>query len=330
MDGRQKVQAFIARSIANTMAVIPPSQWHNFRFYDPRGASNRVHGLRPAAKADEFQIAGTAKSMFSDIDGPVDDAWAKAVSAMLPAAVVEKGGPGSGNFGHAGRRGKVGGSAPRKEHVAGVTSYHVEKPRDVKQIDKDGRKLADDLKAIKSISEVRYNGVGEGGWEGGSEPTILLSYKGNGEGAKKIAEFAREFGQDGALLRKATTENAPNAQPDILITFDQPLDDTMRAAIEQVMVESVKKQYDGEANVGWTWGREEDDRVSLDSQAVKQWGGDAEKHVAAFADLENALVAKAIPHSIETRYYEVGIMDSDSYDTDHGYTKIIAGADPFN
>lgn len=48
----------------------------------------------------------------NDIDGEIDDAWAEAVRNLKNKR--EKGGPGSGHFGHEGRPGLVGGSKPGK------------------------------------------------------------------------------------------------------------------------------------------------------------------------------------------------------------------------
>lgn len=65
------------------------------------------------------------RMLWDDIDSDIDDEWQQFMHDLFPELAgkeptEEKGGPGSGDFGHAGRPGKVGGSASGKS--SGSTS----------------------------------------------------------------------------------------------------------------------------------------------------------------------------------------------------------------
>jgi hypothetical protein len=214
----------------------------------------------------------------------------------------------------------------------GITSYHATKPRTRGQVKKDAKALGNDLAKIEGVTNLSVR-VGRGGWEGGGEPTMIVKLTAKTDQARRgvqttLAKYGQKWGQDGVLLRRKSSASNPNAQPSVSMAFDQAPTRKQKAAIQATLVEKVKEQYNGDANVGWTWGRQ-GNKTTLESQCVNQWGGDPAKHTKALAETQSALKAKGTKFKASTSYNEVATLDSDDYGTPNSYQKVIDGKDPF-
>ena len=166
------------------------------------------------------------------------------------------GGPGSGNWAHAGRKGKRGGSQSVKggRFQIGITSARPDKK--TVQVERE----MEDFKAAMKATPVKGMSVhlGVGGWEGGSEPTYVTQYTGNGEAKAALAAFGKKHDQDGVLIQRYVRKGTPGAQPQSRVVFDRSVDGKEIQAIEGAMV---SKGFGG-----WTWGR-------------YRWQGDADAHL---------------------------------------------------
>lgn len=194
--------------------------------------------------------------------------------------VVERGGKGSGHFGHAGRDAadEVGGSLPSKGKGKGKGKKHVgltsARPgrEGEETVLEDMREFEELLKEISGVSRISVE-LGEGGWEGGSEPTWVISFSGNGEALSLIASTAKKFKQDGVLIYESC--KGTGCSPVVTWTFGPNIEERERAIVENLLV--------ARGIGGWTW-YNDSGSVALRAVSVPQWGGDAKKHLNA-ADL---------------------------------------------
>ena len=184
--------------------------------------------------------------------------------------VTLRGGPGSGHHGHKGRPGERGGSLPGKgggkKHV-GLTSARPgrEAPEIIKE---DMREFEEALRDINGVSNVTVE-FGEGGWEGGSEPTWVISFDGNGDALSLIAGTGKKFNQDGVLLYESCNTGC---SPVVNWTFGDSISLSERDAIEDILVER--------GIGGWTW-YNDSGQTALRAISVPQWGGDSDTHLSA-------------------------------------------------
>lgn len=179
-----------------------------------------------------------------------------------------------------------------------------------------------ELEKLKGVRNVSI-GIGTGGWDGGAEPTMRLSYNGNGEAIRYLAGYGKKKGQDGVLFMKSSTKDNPKAQPNVQLSFDNPLSAKSRKMVESLIVQEIKKEYDGKPNVGWTWGKKNGKRT-LTSQCVPQWEGEKEKHERALSTVMSMLKKEGIGFSNTTVYNEVGTADM--WETsENNYDAIISG-----
>lgn len=220
------------------------------------------------------------------------------------------------------------GHVPGRKMTIGITSYHKDTNKiNYLQVAKDMEVVKGELEKLKGVRNVSI-GIGTGGWDGGAEPTMRLSYNGNGEAIRYLAGYGKKKGQDGVLFMKKSTKNNPKAQPNVQLTFDKPISSRKRKIVEEIIVRKIKEQYNGQPNVGWTWGKKNGKRT-LTSQCVPAWGGEKEKHEKALLEVMNELKSRKISHSNTTNYNEVGTADM--WDTsENNYDAIINGKSPFN
>lgn len=172
---------------------------------------------------------------------------------------IERGGPGSGHFGHEGRPGQVGGSAPGgggtrdgagggDQKVVGITSAKGGKASG--QVFEEMRNFEDDLRAISTVSNISVR-PGVGGYtsqdtgEVSHEPTWVVAYKGNGQAMALLRDTAAAYDQESVLVMEPAGEDG--GEPVAELEFWTPLTPDLRSSIEDTMV--------GLDVSGWTWGR---------------------------------------------------------------------------
>lgn len=141
--------------------------------------------------------------------------------------------------------------------------------RPAKQVFTEMRAFERDLKGIKGVTNVSVV-PGVGGWEGGSEPSWVVSYRGNGEAKRLVLKTAKQFDQDGILMLHPC--RGANCDPAVDLRFDKPVGKTGRTLIESVLV--------GEGLGGWTW-LKSGGRSVLRLVSVPAWGGETQKHLAS-------------------------------------------------
>jgi len=213
------------------------------------------------------------------------------------------GGTGSGNWAHAGRPGMRGGSVstsavPRFQ--VGITSARPEKTKGQVALEMN------DFKALLGgtpVSDLSVS-LGIGGWEGGSEPTYITQYTGNGEAKRALAHFAQKHNQDAVLIQKYVSKDTEGAQPQNRVSFDSDIDEPAMREIEKSLV--------ARGFGGWTWGKQGNNAMLM-LTCIPQWGGDANEHRASFASLMNDLRNAGLSFSGTERPVLVDIMERDDY-----------------
>lgn len=149
------------------------------------------------------------------------------------------------------------------------------------------------LTQIKGVSHVSVT-AGMGAWEGGSEPTWVVSYRGNGEAEALVKATGKRFNQDAILLMRGgppTRGSAPMAEMEFAHGLDRPI----RKNVEQMMVSA--------GAGGWTWFKRNGKTV-IRWTFVPQWANDKvptpEAHHAAVQKLTDALKkAKLLLRTVE-------------------------------
>jgi hypothetical protein len=191
-----------------------------------------------------------------------------------------------------------GGGESRPAVRAGVTSARPGK--DMEQIRKEMAEFEEMLKQTP-VENLKVQ-LGTGGWEGGSEPTFVTSYEGNGEALKVLARAGKMWNQDGVLVMQRVDEGG---EPLSRLSFGQDLSPEQMGAIEKALVRN--------GLGGWTWGRHEEG-TSLMAVNVPQWGGEAESHRQAMANILDTLKQAGLEVQHEEESVLVVTMDEDSYD----------------
>lgn len=202
---------------------------------------------------------------------------------------------------HAGKRGKGG-----KTEV-GITSARPGKPS--KQVFNEMRKFEDRLKKLRTVRNPSVK-PGLGGWEGGREPTWVVSYEGNGQAIREIAETAKKFEQDAVLFMREASGRG--GSPVVTWRFTDPVTPEERDAVENLMVEM--------GIGGWTWFRTPDGHSSLKAVAVPQWGGDPKKHLSASRRLRQLFQSINMPHEYDEGRVEVDILQREG---ENAYDEIL-------
>ena len=174
------------------------------------------------------------------------------------------------------------------------------------QVFQDMGEFADKLAEIQGVKDASVK-PGMGGWEGGSEPTWIIEFSGNGEALKLIAETAKRFDQDGVLILD-DCKGAANCSPVVDWTFEERKNPDQRKHIESLLV----KHGIG----GWTWSKDEG-KPSLRAVSVPQWGGEAGVHLSAADALSKVFSSEGIGFDFETDEVLVTVMNregANSYD----------------
>lgn len=166
----------------------------------------------------------------------------------------------------------------------------------------------DRLKAIPGVSQVSVQ-PGLGAWEGGSEPTWVVSYRGNGEARKLLAETGKRFNQDAVLVL-----HGGGSDPVTEWEFSVGASSATRKAVEAIMADA--------GAGGWTWFKR-DGKTLLRWVHVPQWSGPVESYQTAVAAIAEAFKAAGFSSSFSQQTVGVEIMEREG---DHGYEKILQGA----
>lgn len=199
------------------------------------------------------------------------------------------GGPGSGNHGHAGVPGQVGGSAPgsgssddatgradRPKWRVGITSH---RPGMDKSIAKGViQSFQKDMQQIKGVEHFTSE-IGRGAFEGGHEPTWVTSYDGNGQAFKKCVEYGQKYEQDGVLFMKDSTEDDPEALPVSFLDFE------FDKNAPKELIDAVEKDLLDNGIGYWTWTHTGGGKARIMIAAVKEFSGTRETYVKQIAAL---------------------------------------------
>lgn len=188
--------------------------------------------------------------------------------------------------------------------VAGVTSQRPERS-DPKTVFADMANFRDRLSEIPTVSRVSVK-PGVGAWQGGREATWVVSYRGNGQANKLLAETGKRYDQDAVLIMRAAKRGDPDAAPMAEYTFEHGIGTRQRDAIGEVLAEH--------GIGGWTWLKSPGGRTMLRAACVPQWGGDREVHLAATKAISARLSALGAAHAYSTHQMHVEVLERDGYD----------------
>jgi hypothetical protein len=272
-----------------------------FEFKDPRGQT-LLQSFIEEEKARMLKALGLTVLEKKEITETL-----KLTAGAFPIALVEalKGGPGSGHHGHTGRPGQRGGSAPGRADAPrfqiGITSAREGRP--LSQIKKEMGQFREALGAT-SVENLSVE-LGTGAWEGGSEPTWVTRYRGNGAATKVLAATGKKHNQDAVLVMRRTRAGE-EGQPLSEFLFKQELDTTQFQAIGDVLAAN--------GFGGWTWGRR-GGKTLLQIAHIPEWSDfDVSGHRAASEAVKDALSGMGYAASLGTEQIQTTIMDDSNYD----------------
>ncbi len=189
------------------------------------------------------------------------------------------------------------GSAAQRQHRVGITSA-TKDVTDPGVIKHHMEGFARALKKLPGVSRPLVQ-FGEGGYKGGSEPTWVVSYRGNGEARRLIAQTAKYHNQEAVLLMSGC-RSAARCQPMVELTFDRPLQKAKQGLIETSLADT--------GFGGWTWFRNGSGKTVLRVTSVPQWGGDRHEHLGSTQRLSRALTHAGIGFSKSVKNVRVEVM----------------------
>jgi hypothetical protein len=199
----------------------------------------------------------------------------------------------------------------KKGHVqVGITSA---KPgKSLEQIEKE----LGEFKAMMKKTPVKNLSVelGTGGWEGGSEPTFVTQYEGNGEARRILAEKAKAWNQDAVILMRYVRSGG---QPQTRISFGEALTEEECRTVEAGLLQISGRH--GAGIGGWTWGQGANGQPELIMQCIPHWGGNAKNHSVATKELSNQLGKMGYKVTHSELWVEVEVWEKGDYD------RILAG-----
>lgn len=272
-----------------------------FEFKDPTGQTVLESIIEEEKMLEALKVLGLSKVEREEIVAGI-----KAAVEVYGDEVVEtlKGGPGSGNFGHAGRPGKRGGSAPGSRSGSRLPSFQVgiTSARPGTSLDKIRRDMQDFEEEMRKtpVKELSVE-LGTGAWEGGGEPTWIVRYRGNGEALKMLAMTGKKHNQDGVLIMQKVKSGG---QPLSELSFDMELDTSQYETIGNILSEA--------GFGGWTWGTR-GGKTLLQIACIPQWGGDAKSHNAATQEVKSALAEIGYKVNLGSEQIKPTVMERDTY-----------------
>lgn len=210
-----------------------------------------------------------------------------------------RGGPGRAGFGDTVR--------------VGITSFKDDKGQTAKRLEKD----MDELKSALEDTPAHDVTValGTGGFEGGSEPTFVTQFRGDGEARKALARKAKEWNQDSVIV---TTPVKEGGTPEGRLSFSRALDAAEIEKVNQTILAASDKL--GAGIGGWTWAQGKDGPEFI-ANCIPEWGGNPETHIQAMRAAKEILKKSGLGSTLAEGQAEVEIWERDKGD----YDRIIEG-----
>ncbi len=219
--------------------------------------------------------------------------------ASKPFAGVLKGDPG-----HKGRPGYVGGSVPNTagQVRVGITSAgtQVGAEAHTKDVEQSMHGFARQLKSLPGVSQISVV-KGRGIFFGVGEPTWVVSYTGNGNAYKLLAETGKKFNQDAVLIMREGTTDAL-----VQLTFDRRVSHSRRDHIQAVLT---KQGIDG-----GTWFGNEAHQAVLQMASVQAWKGNKAQHIARVTTLQKRLAGMGFKSTMQVHDISTEVLGRDQYD----------------
>jgi hypothetical protein len=224
----------------------------------------------------------------------------KSVGYVAGEELRNKGGPGSGNFGHGGRPGAVGGSSPSTR--VGITSARPGKPN--AQVAREKLDFEHDLKETpaRNVSVT----LGRGGWDGGWEPTFVTSYDGNGKAFEMLVGKAKQYDQDGLIIMNRVPKGTPDSNPVTTFGIGERIGPTQYAQIEKILTD-----HDFG---GWTWTKGKDGKSQLILACVPEYGMEKGKFATDSATVKGLISAMYPKTKTYTENRKVHLIKDSQYD----------------
>lgn len=184
-----------------------------------------------------------------------------------------------------------------------------------KQVGEDMRALEATLKRLPGVRAVSVKPA-LGQWAGGSEFSFAVSYVGNGEARRALAQLAQKSNQDAVLILRAPHAGEKHDAATEIV-FDKPVGLAARTALADYM---------GSLGLGgWTWYKR-NGKTTLRVVSVPEWGGDNASHRTAMATLATKLRGQGL--GIRERQLRVKTeVYSRSGDVGQSYSEVILRAE---
>lgn len=200
-------------------------------------------------------------------------------------------GPGGGRFC------STKGEAPT---AVGITSARPGKaPGDVSR---QRREFTAALSALPGVSHVRVQpGIGQ--WDGGWEPSWVVSYYGNGAARRLLAQTAKAYDQDAVLVLKPCRGR----------DCDPVVDLTTTAKVSKRAMDALAPVLTAAGLGGWTWFRR-DGVTHLRMASVPAWGGETQAHLNATRRVRRLLRAAGIRTKMRVRTVKAEAIGRERYD----------------
>lgn len=171
------------------------------------------------------------------------------------------------------------------------------------------REFEDDLRKLPLVKNIKVQpGIGQ--WAGGSEPSWVVTYDGNGEARALLAKWGKSTNQDAVLVMRAGGQS-----PVVELEFEKPMSASARDGIAQLL--------DNHGIGGWTWYKRNGKTV-LRAVAVPEWGGDPYKHRVAMDAVSRGLHLFGVDHKVTDRNVEVEVMERSGQ---HSYDNVLNDVD---
>lgn len=224
----------------------------------------------------------------------------KSVGFLASEELQKKGGPNSGNYGHTGRPGKLGGSSSSTQ--VGITSARPDKPPE--QVVSDKADFEKELKKTPA-RDIKVQ-LGRGGWEGGWEPTFITSYNGNGKTFDMLIKEAKKYDQDGILFMRKAKKGDADSNPVISFNTGKRLNETEFSEVEKTLAAN--------GFGGWTWHKSKGGISQLTLAAVPEYGADKVKFEEAAKQVQKSMKTVFPKNKEYVQYRKVHLIGRDQYD----------------
>ena len=179
------------------------------------------------------------------------------------------------------------GVRPDLEIQVGITSHRPGKTEEeaIRHMQAFRDELHSEASRTGAIELINVE-LGRGGWNGGSEPTWVTRYVGDGVALDKVLDYGKRFDQDAVLLMRRLDKSEQDedyASPSVRIWFDDALTKDQIVDIEAMLV-------DANPYWGWTWEKRPDGSTALMLVDVPKWsGGQKTAHIEAVGKVYDML-----------------------------------------